>query len=77
MNRVTTKTKSSRKTKLQAVVDSGHTAFVGRCGNGPEDTLYLISHRKIIQADAPNRCWSCNECDVVVDRYVDVEIREI
>jgi hypothetical protein len=53
-----------------------HTAFVGQCGSGPEHSLYLIAYGQVIQADKPRTTWS-GACPVTIDRYVDVEIREI
>jgi len=77
MNKVALKTESKVKTTLKDVVASGHIAFVGECGCGPADSLYLIVGDVIVQADHPVQRWSVPSCTVIVDCYVDVEIKEI
>ena len=78
MNRVSLKESTLSKTTLGNVINKGHTAFVGQCGlDEPGHTLYLITFARIIRADCPQRTWSGSNCSVIVDRYVDVEIKEI
>ena len=50
------------------------TAFIGRCGNGPDNSLYLIFYSRIVLAEDPGRVWENHDCPVDVDRFVDIEI---
>ena len=50
------------------------TAFIGKCGNGPENSLYLITYDNIFLANDPRQSWSGRSCTVKVDTFVDVEI---
>ena len=60
---------------LNDVCHSGETAFIGKCGYGPENALYLISYGHIVLASNPlHQTWSSYGCIVVVERYVDIEI---
>ena len=50
------------------------SAFIGICGNGSEEKLFLVSYCGIIQADSPKSTWSFGPWDVKVIRFVDVNI---
>ena len=50
------------------------TAFVGTCGNGPKNSLYLITYDSIFLADDPYQSWSSKGCTVFIDEFVDIEI---
>ena len=52
---------------------TGETAFIGKCGCGPANSLYLITYKAVIQADTPNYKWG-GAAQVIVDRFVDIEI---
>ena len=71
------KTNTDIKTTLRAVLGSGNTAFVGQCGYGPEHSLYLINYSGIILADVPlHMTWASDNCQVTVERYVNITITE-
>ena len=53
---------------------SPETAFVGSCGNGPTNSLYLIAYEGIFLADDPMKYWSGKNVTVKVDTFVDIEI---
>jgi len=55
-------------------VSDTQTAFIGRCGWGPEHSLYLISYGRVLLASRPRSSWE-GLADVTVDRFVDVEIK--
>lgn len=55
---------------------SGETAFIGRCGSGPEHSLYLIVYQNVVLANYPNTTWGIDSCSVIVDRYCDIDITE-
>ena len=50
------------------------TAFIGQCGYGPENEVYLITYSGIMVANNPKRCWINNDCSVYVDKFVDIEM---
>ena len=50
------------------------SAFIGICGHGSKEELFLVSYCGIIQADSPKSTWSLGTCDVKVIRFVDVNI---
>lgn len=52
-----------------------HTAFIGQCGSGPINSLYLITYDCVVLALEPRKTWG-NLADVTVDRFCDVEIIE-
>ena len=54
--------------------ETSATAFVGACGNGPENSLYLITYDNIFLAGDPRHSWSGRGCTVRVDTFVDIEI---
>ena len=66
---------ASRKYTLRQLCDIVHkeTAFIGECGSGPPDSLYLISFGTIILASNPKITWS-NNPDIFINRFVDIEI---
>lgn len=64
------------KTTLATVIKSGHTAFLGKCGYDVYG-LYLITYDGIVKADNARRTWSSPECNVEVERYVNIEIKVI
>ena len=49
-------------------------AFIGRCGDGPEHSLYIIGYDFIFLAGNPTQSWTSPLCPVVIDRFVDLEI---
>ena len=49
------------------------TAFIGKVGAGPSNSLYLISYTAVVLASNPQKDWSDN-APVAVDRFVDIEI---
>jgi len=51
------------------------TAFIGRCGDGPTDSLYLVTYSGIVLANDPGRTWTYHDCDVTAKHFVDVEIK--
>jgi hypothetical protein len=53
------------------------TAFIGQCGNGDKNTLYLIIYTGVVLASNPFHLWESKGCDCYVDRFVDVEITAI
>ena len=53
------------------------SAFIGMCGHGSKEELFLVSHCSIVQADNPKSTWSFGTCDVKVIRFVDVNITVI
>ena len=50
------------------------SAFIGRCGDGSKEELFLVAYCGIVQADNPESTWSFGTCDVKVIRFVDVNI---
>lgn len=50
------------------------TAFIGRCGNGPENSLYLITYSSVVLATNPQRDWCDDYCQIVINRFVDIVI---
>jgi hypothetical protein len=75
MNTVTiSDTQKTTKYTLAGVLNSGHTAFIGQCGEGPANSLYLITYNQIVLANDPHDTWT-SDCAVEVARFVDVEIR--
>ena len=49
------------------------TAFIGRAGIGPDNSLYLITYAAVILASNPQQVWS-DSASVIVYRFVDIEI---
>lgn len=47
-------------------------AFIGRCGNGPVDELYIIGWDFVYLANDPSRTWST--ADLYVWKFVDLVI---
>ncbi|KKN66051.1 hypothetical protein LCGC14_0475290 [marine sediment metagenome] len=62
---------------LGSIVKRGETAFVGRCGDEEEDALYFISYNCITSAERPRNTWHDPRCPVIVNRFVNVEIKEL
>jgi hypothetical protein len=57
---------------------SNENAFMGKCGNGPENQLYLIGWNSIFLAsDLTVRAWSDRNCPVTINEFVDIEITPI
>jgi len=51
------------------------TAFIGQCGNGPENSLYLINYGNICLASDPLKwVWNSVDCPVSVKEFVDIKI---
>ena len=50
------------------------SAFIGTCGCGDDETLYLITYECISQASNPRSTWDALSCSVEVIRFVDVNI---
>lgn len=50
------------------------TAFVGKCGEGKDDSVYLISHKQVISLIEPQYRWDILTCPVTVKYFVDLEI---
>jgi len=61
-------------TTLKEVCLSDETAFIGKCGNGPDHALYMICDDIIFEASNPTSFWSSPNCSVIVNRYVDLDI---
>ena len=57
--------------------DSNRSAFVGRCGTGPNKALYLVSYSGIILAEDPRQTWDSLGCKVYVSRFVDIKIEVV
>jgi len=75
MNTVKNISSKPIKTTLGNVCSGKETAFIGQCGCGPEHELYLIGYECIIEAFNPQkRTWKDLDCNVTVDRFVDIEI---
>ncbi len=54
---------------------SDRTAFIGQCGTGPPNSLYLVFYDRIALATNPlHDMWKMELCSTVVDRYVNVSI---
>jgi hypothetical protein len=54
------------------------TSFIGKCGYGPEDCLYIVGYSDICLAENPQvMCWSSRDCNVVINEVVDVEIKVV
>lgn len=49
-------------------------AFIGECGNGPTNSLYLVTHSSIVLLENPSLVWSDFDCQVCVYKFVDLEI---
>ncbi len=50
------------------------SAFIGTCGAGEDDTLYLVTYECISVAGEPGTTWKAMGCSVEVIRFVDVNI---
>ena len=50
------------------------TAFIGKCGNGPSNELYLITYNSILLAKDPNSIWGTSGCNIEVIWFVDIKI---
>lgn len=75
MNCVTTGFKPKRNIySAEDLKNNNQTAFIGKCGFGPEHELYLITYDGIVLATDPQRAWSYGGCSVVVEQFVDIEI---
>lgn len=48
-------------------------AFIGQCGDGPSNALYIVAYDNIILAKNPRKNWS-SPCDVHILRFVDIDI---
>jgi len=78
MNTVKNISSKPIKTTLGNVCSGKETAFIGQCGCGPEHELYLIGYECIIEAFNPQkRTRKDLDCNVTVDRFVDIEIEVI
>lgn len=77
MNTITNSKKQAVRTTIGQIRElNNETAFIGKCGSGPENELYLITYGSIFLASDPRKKqWSSLNCEVYVDRYVDVEIK--
>lgn len=65
-------------TDLATVTACGETAFIGKCGDGPDNHLYLIvSDDMIVLAEHPHRVWIIPGCSVGVSYFVDIEITTV
>mgnify|MGYP000571889347 CR=1 FL=1 len=72
--------KNKKSDSVHCLLDAcktGQTAFVGKCGCDPGHSLYLIAADTIVLLNDPTTVWNDLDCPVVVDRYVDLEIKEI
>lgn len=49
-------------------------AFIGKCGFGPPNSLYIVTYDSIILASNPGKAWD-REANVTVDRFVDLDIK--
>jgi len=78
MNKVIKGTKvSSKKYTVGNLCKScKETAFIGKCGGGPEDSLYLITYEGIVLAFDPKMTWN-DSANITVNRFVDIEIKAI
>lgn len=54
----------------------GETAFIGKCGVGPNHALYLICYNCIVLAANPIRTWE-GEATIYLDRYVDLNMQVV
>ncbi len=50
------------------------TAFIGKCGAGDDEELYLVTYDCIVKAKEPKVTWAYKGCEVKVTRFVDVNI---
>lgn len=76
MNTIINSKQAARTTISRIRESNNETAFIGKCGSGPENELYLINYGSIFLASDPRKKqWSSPNCEVYVDRYVDVEIK--
>jgi hypothetical protein len=50
------------------------SAFMGRCGNGDKDALYLVTYDAIVLASNPYQVWQSGGCECYVTSFVDVMI---
>lgn len=49
-------------------------AYIGSCGNGPQDSLYIVGFDRIFLAEDPENTWDDPECSVYVDKFVRIRI---
>ena len=54
--------------------DPGKTAFIGRCEEGEEGSLYLVTYTCISLAGKPMSTWMEVNSAIEVIRFVDVNI---
>ena len=74
VNTVTYKPKNAgRNYKFSEISALNETAFIGKVGNGPPHSLYLIVYGGIVLASNPQKIWSAVQT-LIVDRFVDLEI---
>jgi hypothetical protein len=50
------------------------TAFIGKCGDGLDNALYLLCYGTIVEAKNPRYTWDSDDCSVEIHRFVDVDI---
>ncbi len=50
------------------------SSFIGKCGNGPRDTLYLICYSCIVKADDTHKLWDLPRCPIYVQRFCNIKI---
>jgi hypothetical protein len=51
------------------------TSFIGKCGYGPEDSLYIVTHDHIFLATDPiYMLWTSKDCSVIINEIVDIEM---
>lgn len=53
---------------------SNFNAFIGKCGDGPSNSLYLITYQSIVLMEDPSNTWSDYEVKLVIDEWVDLDI---
>ena len=82
MNTVTNLSEFQRESKsekptvdevLKEAYQTNKTAFIGRCGYGPPNSLYLIIYDCIALASDPSFVWT-SVASVIIDKWVDIEI---
>lgn len=78
MNKVKMNKINGQKTTLGQIVlrnnPKGPTAFIGRCGKGPDNELYLVTYDTIFLATNPFSAWDTPVCSVYINKFVDIEI---
>ncbi len=56
---------------VENVID---TAFIGQCGNGPDNSLYIIHESFVSLGSNPKLQWRNPNARVYVNRFVNVKI---